>query len=439
MTILTFFCIQLLSHFGNTPPVIEAKSQYQTYTDSLLTIPIAVSDPDGDAVQIRMEGLPQWLDYHQSGQTITGIPTEKEEGRHKILLVAHDGQAQSEKEIEVRVKLSLQKTLENKLDSLFNTITPGLTGVSAAIIGPDKQLAKTALGKRNRWGFDPAHTDLQDRIASITKTFTAVLTLKLAEEGLLSLDDPISKYLDIKGIGNGQKITVFHLLSHTSGMVDHLNRKDFYTGNWQFKNWKAKDLLYYLSRRKSLFPPGTGYAYSNTAYHLMGEILETATGKTLGKAFEEWIFEPLELKNTFYDDFSSSRLQIENLAQNSRSYEYHLSAAGAAGAIVSTPEDVVRFGNMLYAGKFLNAESMAVMLKDYGTPLGGEEIGLGTRMWEDFGIYHYGHTGSLMDYRSVLMYIPEKKICIALSTNQVHRKWYDLVNNLLKEIYLYYQ
>lgn len=438
MSILTCLSIFFLSYFKNTPPVIQSDIQYQTYIDSLLTISFSVSDPDGDDIRIKVEGLPEWLSLEEGESIIKGRPGKAEEGQYKIWLIANDGKEESKKEIDVKVKLTLQETLDKHLKELCELHTPGLVGVSAAIVSPDGRLVKSCVGKRNRWSDAPASIDLQYRVASVTKTFTATLSMKLVEEGMLSLDDPISKYIDVSSFAYGKEMTILHLLNHTSGMIDHLNRSDFYKGNWQYRKWTERDILNYAKPRKSLFKPGTKYSYSNTAYFLMGSILEKVTGKKLGEAYKEWIFNPLGLENTFYDDFSTRNNKIEGLAQNSRSYEYHLSAVGAAGAIVSTPEDLAKFGKKLYGGNFLSETSMKAMLTDYGSPVGGDEIGLGTRMWEDFDIYHYGHTGSLMDYRSVLMYIPEKKICIALSTNQVHKKWFDLVNNLLKEIYHYY-
>jgi CubicO group peptidase (beta-lactamase class C family) len=438
MAFLIFLSAFLLSYFENKPPVIQMDTQFETIIDSAFSIPVAVIDPDGDEIQINTKGLPTWLAFNPQEQALQGIPDQAAKGNHKILLIADDGTNESRKEIEVEVKRSLQKELEFHLDSLYRAITPGLVGVSVAVVDPEGQLVKTTIGKRNRWSNNLATTDLQYRVASITKTFTATLAMKLVEEGLLKLNDPISKYIDASRIPNGSKMTIFHLLSHTSGMVDHLNRRDFYTGNWKYKKWSHKDMLSYAARHRSLFSPGKGYAYSNTAYHIMGEILEQVTRESLSEAYKNWIFEPLGLENTFYDDFSSPTHLIKRLAQNSRSYEYDLSAAGAAGAIVSTPTDIVKFGKALYNGTFLSEASVKAMTTDYGTAVGGDEIGLGTRMWEDFGIYHYGHTGSLMDYRSVLIFVPDKKICLAIFTNQVHRKWYDLVNNLMKALYQYH-
>jgi CubicO group peptidase (beta-lactamase class C family) len=79
------------------------------------------------------------------------------------------------------------------------------------------------------------------------------------------------------------------------------------------------------------------------------------------------------------------------------------------------------------------------MITDYGFAVGGSNYGLGTRLWDDFGIVHYGHTGSLMDYRSIIMYVPEADVSIALSTNDPHPNWFDLVNGVLVVVTNHYR
>jgi len=145
------------------------------------------------------------------------------------------------------------------------------------------------------------------------------------------------------------------------------------------------------------------------------------------------------MENTLYDDFSHRRKHIPGLAENRRAYEYHQSAVGAAGAIVSTPADMARFGHALYTGKLVSETSLVAMQQDIGAEKGGDHYGLGMRLWDDFGIRHIGHTGSLMGYRSILLYLPEYKVTLALSTHHSHYKWYDLVNGLMLEMADYYR
>ena len=425
----------------NAAPIIHVQESYTAYVDSAFYLPLKVSDPNGDPLKLELSGLPDWLQFDEEQVLLHGTPKKALEGAYQFVLTANDGSMQSTKliRIDVHVRLSVQELLDEKLAEYYKLYTPTLTGVSAALISPDGKLVTAQEGKRDRFKRGPIDSTVQYRVASVTKTFTAVLCLKLVEEGYFELSDSIHKYLNVNGIDYGKKITILQLLNHTSGLVDHLNRGDFYTGSWKSRTWDHKFMLNYAAKRKSHFAPGTNYRYSNTGFYLLGTIIEKVTEMPLAEAYKKWIFDPLKLEHTFYDVSSTAGKPVENLARNDRSYEYHLSAVGAAGAIISTPTDLATFGKALYDGKLLSTSSMTAMLTDYGSAFGDTQIGLGTRMWTDFDIFHYGHTGSLMGYRSVLIYIPDQKACFALSTNQGHRKWYDLVNNLLREIHDYYK
>lgn len=435
-----FFLIITSGSWLNSPPEIEVKNHYRIEADSSLHIAFKVNDPDGDTVNVSVDQLPNWMTFDADELTLKGKPELWDKGHYEINLQANDGKAQRDKwiNLSVEIPLSPEDLLHSKLKELYQTETNGLLGVSAALVTPEGTLITAHEGRKSAQSREAIDVNTQYRIASITKTFTAVLCLKLVEAELIDLDDPMSKYIEVGRIPYGKKITIRQLLNHTSGLIDHLNRSDFYTGNWQTRQWSSADIIRYTSRRRSRFVPGTNYAYSNTGYYFLGNIIESVTQKSLAESFESWIFSPLGLDDTFYDDYSTNKNKIQGLAENRRSYEYHLSAVGTAGAIVSTPADVARFGAFVYDGSFLPEYIKKEMVVDYTTHLGGDEYGLGTRMWMDFDIYHIGHTGTLMDYRSVLMYIPEKKVTLALSTNQRHRKWYNLVNNLLRDVYWYY-
>lgn len=423
----------------NAPPDIEVENRYVVNADSTLNISFDVTDEDGDPVVITVEKLPTWMSFDRDQNVLTGTPKLWDKGQYEFYIKADDGKYQKEEAISVLVEVSLspQELLDSKLRALYQTATSGLIGVSAALVTPEGALITAGEGRRSFNRRDVVDPNAQYRVASITKTFTAVLCLKLAEAKLLDIDDPIAKYIDVGRIPYGKEITIRQLLNHTSGLIDHLNRGDFYTGNWKYRTWTSSDIIRYTANRRSRFAPGTNYSYSNTGYYLLGLIIEAITEKKLSESFDSWIFSPLGLQNTFYDDYSDRGNKIPGLAENSRSYEYHLSAVGTAGAIVSTPTDVAKFGAAVYSGDFLLPASKSEMLKDY-TVDESDDYGLGTRMWLDHDIFHIGHTGTLMGYRSVLMYIPEKKVTIVLCTNQIHRRWYKLVNSLLRDVYWYY-
>ncbi len=424
----------------NHLPEIDTPMEVLAYADSLFTYTIPVEDVDGDELLVAVEGLPGWLAFDAGNRKLSGTPSRQDEGASELAITADDGKGQRSRQLTIKVVvvLTFQEKLEEELLHHFHLTTTGILGVSAAVATPEGELFAATAGKHSPFSEGAVNPNHQYRMASVSKIFTAALILRLAEEGHFGLDDKLFDYLPINGLEYGEAITIRQLLSHTAGLVDHLNSSDFFTGSWMTRTWTNEDIFAYAVQKGALFEPGTAYAYSNTGFYILGALAEKVTGLSLSDAFEQWVFEPLGLEQTLYDDFSNRIAHIANLAENERAYEYHLSAVGAAGAIVSTPGDVARFGLALYGGQFLSPGSLEQMTTDYGFAVGGDHYGLGTRLWDDHGILHHGHTGALMDYRTILMYVPAKGICIALATNDPHSRWYDLVNGLLVDMVQFY-
>ena len=333
----------------------------------------------------------------------------------------------------ISVERTFQEILQDNLVAAFSMLTPELPGVSVAVSTPDDILTTAWFGSSHYNFLEPIEENSQYRIASITKTFTTALILRMVEEGIIGLDSTLNNYLFIEDLIYTDQMTIRQLLSHTAGVFDHLNSNNFWNDpmNHPNKVWTNSEIFQFAVDAGPSFAPGAGYAYSNTGFYILGAVAEKMLSDDLSNIFNTWIFEPLGLENTFYDDYSGVFNQIENLAESERAYDYHLSAAGGAGAIVSTPTDVAKFGKALYGGDFIQTDLLEEMLENIGASLGGSDYGLGTRIWNDLGIYHYGHTGSLMDYRNILMHVPDKSISIAIHTNGVHSNWFDLVNQIL--------
>ena len=426
----------------NQTPVIEAPSSVTAIADSLFVLQLAITDPDGTIPDVRIEGLPAWLTYDEATQVLSGTPARSDQGNITLEIIASDEESERKRnlKIAVLVYLSITEKLDNEVTSKFQFTTNGMLGVSVALMTPEDELITTTRGNHSPWSNGALDPNYRYRVASVTKSFTAALILRLAEEGYFELNDKLVEYIDIPGLDNGVAITIRHLLTHTSGLGDHLNDGGFYTGSdWQTRIWEHQDIYDFAVDQGSYFWPGSSYRYSNTGFYILGALAEEVTGSSLSDLFKSYLFSPMGLEQTLYDDFSSHADKIDSLAENSRSYEYHLTSVGTAGAIVSTPSDLVKYGDAVYGGDFLSAESQTLMITDYGDAVGGSNYGLGTRLWDDFGIIHYGHTGSLMDYRSIIMYVPEADVSIALSTNDPHPNWFDLVNGVLVVVTNHYR
>lgn len=324
--------------------------------------------------------------------------------------------------------------LANRLQQGWATLTPGLRGVSVAVLTRDEKLYTAAVGVSSGAVNSPALSATHRfRVASVSKTFMAGLMLKLAEEGRLELDDKLTEHWPDCPVPNANTITIRQLLSHTAGVFDHLNADEFWDdpANTATKVWTLEEIVGFSARKGPLFQPGTSYAYSNTGFCILGGVVERVLGTSYGSAVAQHIAAPLGLTSTLYDDFSTASNKVPYLAESAAAYEYHASAACAAGAIVSTPSDLVRYGRWLYGGRFLSAATTAAMTVNLGKAVGGQDYGLGTRLWTRYGTPYHGHTGSLMDYRSIVMYVPSEDLTIAMAANGAHGNWLALTYDML--------
>jgi len=182
-------------------------------------------------------------------------------------------------------------------DGSTSTVSTGLAEV--AYRGPDNAPWATAR---------PMEADAPFYWGSVSKMYTAYVVLRLAEEGVLSLNDRVSHF--IRDFPRGDEITIRHLLAHASGL------RDFY-GYFYFRpdrqemiahvtgNWSTEELIAFAGRFGHRFDPGTDWDYSSTNYFLLGVVIERATGRRLAEAYEEYIFDPLGLSGTWMVDHES--------------------------------------------------------------------------------------------------------------------------------------
>lgn len=201
-------------------------------------------------------------------------------------------------------------------------------------------------------------------IASITKQFTATAILMLEENKLLNVQDPISKY--IPDYPNGNKIKIYNLLTHTSGIPDYS------IINWQ--NTFTPDEIIELFKNQQLhFDAGTSFEYSNSNYVLLGYIIEKVSNMKYEDYIEKNILEPLNLKETKFlsnqDTIKNKAIGYSTINMNSniykKAYEIETSLTYSAAGICSTVEDLYRWENALYTEKVIKKESLNEMLTPY--------------------------------------------------------------------------
>lgn len=270
------------------------------------------------------------------------------------------------------------------------------------------------------------------KIGSITKTFTAVMIMQLMEEKKLNLQTKLSRFYP--NIPNAEKISIYDLLHHRTGIVDYING-DTITGKNIYRFHSKEEMIQKITNYKPLFEPGTKHEYSNSNYNLLGYILETLTKKSYAENLQTRIVKKANLINTY---FPSEKINPANGESYSYTYngtqwekipEWENSIAYSAGAIISTPADLTRFLHALFDGKLIKSASLKQMkeIKDgYGKAL--VQFPFGERRF-------YGHTGGIESFRAVVGYYPTEKLGISLIVNGDNFNRNDIMIGILSIYY----
>jgi CubicO group peptidase (beta-lactamase class C family) len=268
----------------------------------------------------------------------------------------------------------------------------------------------------------PNTPDTKFRIGSITKQFTSMLILQLVAEGKLQLDDTLTKHLPDYRKDTGDRVTLTHLLNHTSGIPSYTSLPDFmphqsrdpYTVAAFVKKFASGDLE---------FEPGTKFAYNNSGYYLLGAIIEKVTGKPYAQVLRERILDPLGMKNTGYD--------VSATVLPKRASGYELKPEGyvnadyldmtlpyAAGSMYSTVEDLYLWDRALYGDALLPAPLKQQLfkpgLRDYGFGWFVGPLKLADGVTQ---LPTVSHGGGINGFSTLLIRVPERKELVILLDN----------------------
>jgi D-alanyl-D-alanine carboxypeptidase len=336
---------------------------------------------------------------------------------------------------------SALQTLLNKQRTSIN-----IPGVTATVIFSDGSRWSGASGNAALSPKTAATARTPFVVGSITKTFVAALVMRLAEEGVLSLEDPLSKWLP--AYPNAAKISLRQLLSHTSGVYNYFEHPDY--NSLVFKrptyNWQPQEILDTF-KRAPYFAPGTGYHYSNTGYVLLGMVAEKAAGVGLGEQLRTRFWQPLGLARTSFQGdgpppsaaAKGYLLKSTGFKEISDSTGYRptrsaATVAWAAGSMVATADDIATWGRALYGGGVLQPASLTEML-DYGRYPGGGQYGLGLRTRTLDGRRMFGHTGSLRGYVAAMWHLPAENTTVVVTTNRGRIVANEIVNAILRRVF----
>ncbi|QTD96325.1 serine hydrolase domain-containing protein [Streptomyces cyanogenus] len=298
--------------------------------------------------------------------------------------------------------------------------TAGLTAVlrSAVAQGAPGALARLddhgttyrlTRGVADRTTGRPISTEDRFRIGSVTKTFSTVVLLQLADEHRLALDEPVNHYLP--GLLPDDRITVRHVLSHRSGLYDYSN--DMFANSVsgfeavRKKVFTYRQLVALSLEKPRTNAPGAAYAYSNTNFVVAGLLIEKLTGQPVGTAYQNRIIGPLKLTDTFYvhpDTAIPGRYARGYLTPDTAgaplvdATAQTVSWAQSAGALISSAHDLDVFYGALLKGKLMSAARLAEMER-FTKVNSTTAYGLGLRRRDlTCGVSVYGHTGAVQGY-----------------------------------------
>lgn len=252
------------------------------------------------------------------------------------------------------------------------------------------------------------------RLGSLTKQFTAAAILLLAEQGRLSLEDPVSRHWP-EAPAAWKAITIEHLLRHTSG-IPNLTDDPQYMQEWKYHPSPPAKSLGHVRDRPLDFAPGSRMSYSNSGYILLGLVIENVSGQSYAQFVRAKIFEPLGMRDSGYD--TNDAVLPQRAAGYSagpdgiRNAQYvDMTIPHGAGALYSTSADLLRWTQGLYGGRLLSAASLARMI----TP-GLSNYGYGV-MVNDAGRRSITHSGGIEGFNTQLTYYPDSRITVAVLAN----------------------
>jgi CubicO group peptidase (beta-lactamase class C family) len=264
--------------------------------------------------------------------------------------------------------LALAQNKSAKIDELMKLYhSYGQFNGTVLVAENGKVIYKKGFGLANMEWNIPNEPDTRFRLGSITKQFTAMVILQLVEQGKLKLDGKLTDYLPDYRKDTGERVTVHHLLTHTSGIPSYTGLPGFFQ-NESRDPYTVADFVKKYASHDLEFEPGSKFAYNNSGYFLLGAIVEKVTGKPYEQVLKENIFDPLGMKNTGYDHYSAViAKRASGYVKTAQGYEnapyLDMSIPYAAGSLYSTVDDLYLWDQALYTDKLLPAKSKELMFK----------------------------------------------------------------------------
>ena len=304
-----------------------------------------------------------------------------------------------------------------------------------------KVIYKKAFGFANREWDIPNTIDTKHRLGSISKQFTCMLIFQLIQEGKIQLDSKLSQYLPDYRKDTGDQVTILQMMNHTSGIPDYATVNDFMKKHSRDPYTRAEFLKKFCSEPLE-FTPGTRHAYSNSAFYLLGEIIEKITGKSYEIVLKEKIFAPLNMTDSGCEhpdtliNKKACGYYVSRKGYINAPYIDMWSAAYSAGAIYSTVEDLFLWDRALHTDQLLAPEYKKKMF----TP-GLKNYACGWVVIDQYqvgpGLYKkvLTHSGDTVGFQSIIFRLVEDKHLVVLLNNTPRANLPEIVDSITKILY----
>ena len=317
----------------------------------------------------------------------------------------------------------VEDALGQRLDTAVNQAmtAAGVPGAIVGIWGPDGTYVR-AFGVADKATRAPMKTDFYSRIGSVTKTFTVTAILQLADQGKLGLDDPVAEFID--GVPLGDRITLRQLARMQSGLFNYSASPEFQQAIFADprRAFTPREVLSYALAEPNQFPPGERFEYCNTNTVLLGLVVQKVTGEPLHSYIQDKILAPLGMNHTSFattNEFPEPHAQGYTVqtadGKETTATDWNPSWGWAAGAMISTLDDMRIWAAALATGKLLTPEMQQQRLQTVGSPGMPPQDGYGLGIFNLGG--WIGHNGSLPGYQTVVVYLPQKQTSLVILTN----------------------
>ena len=321
-----------------------------------------------------------------------------------------------------------------------------IPGLSLAVVRDGKIILAKGYGMANLELSTPANEKTAFAIYSITKTFTAVATMMLVEEGKISLEDPISKHLaNLPAVWS--QVNIRHLLTHTSGIRDFCEVPD--SPCQQSRDFTQAEIIKFVADYPLKLPSGERWEYSNIGYFLLGMLIEKVSGKTYEQFLRTRIFEPLEMRDTRLENYNEL---VPNRAAGytwkngkfQNAWRVSPTLSFSLAGLVSTVLDLAKYDAALYTEKLLKKQTLDLMWTKARLNNGETvEHGLGFGMTPFRGHRRVGHSGGHTGFSTTVTRLIDHKLTVIVLSNADSAGYLKqpesfLISEIANEIASYY-